>query len=547
LSPDWISLDLIRSGAFCERLKDLGAPNTDRLKLNAFELDHALRVGSKYGLFRLTWGEHSSLSVHRIVQQALRQSVRAGEAAKWQRATLAALAAYAPTEVEDQTPYYTSRFTELLRHVYPSGAVDSRDESVRRWLVNQVRFLYVNGDNGVRRAAIAPTQGLLNDWKDRYGPDDLLVLRLSRWLANLHRALGEPYAAFQLATEAIAYQRRVLGMDHPEVLFSARGRAADLRSLGNFQEALEEDRTTWEGLREAFGDDHPQTRSAAHNLASSLFLAGEIPAALQTARSNYRRRRRLLNERDPMIWSSLAQIGIYQRELGDYDGAVASFRQAAQRLRDAAPHQPALELTVRWHYAITLRRQGQAAVATERTGKVLTELREQLGPDHPNTLACTLSLAAAHRAAGAQPELAVELAETALNGLQTKVGFAPAHPFVALCRLGLELAQCAAGLPGVAHTGAALKSLTEQLGAVHPWTLAAAVNHARSAAAKCLPSDGDDHIQLLTQAHQDCLEFLGAKHPFTIVAEHNLTLARKPPDAHVDKTWREIDVDIPEI
>jgi Mrp family chromosome partitioning ATPase/tetratricopeptide (TPR) repeat protein len=546
LSPDWISLDLVRSAAFCDRLKGLGGPATDLLKLDAFELDHALRTGAKYGLFRLTWGEQSSLRMHRIVQESLKRSVTSGEAGRWQRETLAALAAYAPTEVEDQATYYASRFTELIRHVYPSGAIESRDDAVRRWLVNQTRFLYVQGSVGVRRAAVAPVQKLLAGWKDTYGLDDPLVWRLSGCLANLHRALGEPHQAFQLTTEALGHQRRVLGLDHPQVLFTARGRAADLRSLGNFREALEEDRATWDGLRQAFGADHPQTTSAAHNLASSLFAAGEVPAALQIACANYVRRRRLLDERHPMVWSSLVQIGIYQRELGDYDTAVASLRQAASRLRDADTDQLPLELVARRHLAITQRCMGEAAAASERTGRVLTDMREQLGPGHPNTLACVLSLAAAHRAAGAQPELAVELAHTALDGLQTSVGLVPAHPHIALCRLGLGLALCAAGQAGSGHTEAALRSLTEQLGGVHPWTLAAAVSHARVVAACGRPSEQADSSTRLAQAYQDCLEYLGAKHPYTLIADHNLALARGASDARVDDSWREIDVDIPE-
>ena len=59
-------------------------------------------------------------------------------------------------------------------------------------------------------------------------------------------------------------------------------------------------------------------------------------------------------------------------------------------------------------------------------------------------------------------------------------------------------------------------------------------------------SYSDSHSHTESQSHADCLEFLGARHPYTVVAAHNLGLTRISPETPVDKMWREIDVDIPE-
>jgi hypothetical protein len=170
----------------------------------------------------------------------------------------------------------------------------------------------------------------------------------------------------------------------------------------------------------------------------------------------------------------------------------------------------------------------------------LRDYRELLGPHHPYTLGCSLSFAADHRRIGVDPELAAELARTALTGFQQHVGLRDHHPFVALCKLGLGLALRGAGdfTGAVSHVAAATETLRSRLGDTHPWTLAAAVDEARVLAAA---GDADRAAELISETHTDCVEFLGHDHPHTAVAAHNLRLAAHP----TDQDWRECDVDIP--
>jgi len=274
-----------------------------------------------------------------------------------------------------------------------------------------------------------------------------------------------------------------------------------------------------------------------------MYLSGDVHGALTMAEHNYRQRRRLLGEDDPTTWSPLVQIGVLCRELGRYDKALNALRVAGQRLRDLRQDANPLEVAVRWHQATTLRCQGDVKVAKERNGEALRDFRELIGPHHPNTLACMLSLAAAHRAVGTEPALVVELAETVLAGLLEKVRLIDKHPFVALARIGLGLAHCAAGQDGSAETGSGLALLRERLGGTHPWTLAASVDHARVLAER---DETRRAVGLLAQAHSRCAEHLGGKHPHTAIAKHNLELAERAAAGPVDEAWREIDVDIPE-
>ncbi|RKT56473.1 FxSxx-COOH system tetratricopeptide repeat protein [Saccharothrix australiensis] len=540
LSPQGVALGLVRSPAFLERLVAVGGVDAAPLELDAGEVDRVLWAGARHGLFRVDWGDQYSLRLHRVVQRALRAGMPAPEREARQADVLAALAAYAPTEVEDKSPTRRTRFQELQRHVFPSGAVRSADPKVRRWLVNQVRFLFTDGGAGVRRAALQPGHELLTSWTERFGADDPLRNRLATQLANVHRVLGEPAEALRLDDLALAQQRRALDLTHPQPLITARGRGGDLRGLGLFAEALVEDQSTWENLRMVLGEDHPDTRRAANNLASSMFLSGDAAGALALEEDNFSRRRRLFGEGDEFTWVTLAQIGLYQRELGRYPEALESLLGASQKLQSVRPELNQTQIGVHWNYAIALRLAGRTRAAKERTGKALRDYREVIGPDHPYTLGCALSFSADHRRVGGDPELAVELARTALDGFRALEGIREDHPFTALCRLGLGLALGAAGdhAGAVDHVAAAAEALRARLGDTHPWTLAAAVDEARVRAAA---GDVDGAAVLIAEAHADCVEFLGPDHPHTVVAAHNLRVAAHP----ADQDWRECDVDVP--
>ncbi len=73
------------------------------------------------------------------------------------------------------------------------------------------------------------------------------------------RSQGRFSDARDLDTYVLERQRAVLGPDHPHALMTANGLGADLRALGDFQEALAADRETYESFKEQFGEDYPRT------------------------------------------------------------------------------------------------------------------------------------------------------------------------------------------------------------------------------------------------------------------------------------------------
>jgi cellulose biosynthesis protein BcsQ len=540
LSPDGIGLDLLRSAGMRRALAGQSGTDGYALRLDAGEIDRVLWLGSRYGLFQVTWGARHSLQQHRVVQAALRAGMTEDERAARLASVHEILAEFAPSEVDDAEPNYLRRFAELQRHIAPAAARAATTDTVRRWLVNQVRYLYAHGGPRVHSTAVEPTRKLLEEWTTRHGAGDALRLRLAGQLANLYRALGNPAEALRLDEEALADQRRTWEIRRPQTLTTARGRGGDLRGLGQFLDAFLEDQATWQGFIDELGEDHPQTLMAANNYATSLFLSGDTVAACDVAEQNYLRRRRLLGENNLRTWSSLAKLGAYRRELGDYDAALDMLDTAAQRLHALLPEPHPAELSVRYERAVTRRFTGSPKTAREATGNVVRDYREFLGPDHPRTLAGVLSLAAAARA-NHQFDSAVDLAGEALSGFLRLVD--ARHPFVALCRLGVGLARRCEGDAGLPEITAAAGSLNAELGDTHPWTLAASVDHAVALAAAGSVAQARE---LLEETHGACLEFLGVRHPYTSVAAHDLDLAGDGPAGFDQLAWKDIDVDIPD-
>ena len=85
------------------------------------------------------------------------------------------------------------------------------------------------------------------------GPDHSQTLHLQFQIANVLRSQGRFIEARELDTYVLERQRAVLGEDHLLTLITANGLGADLKSLGEYREALDIDRKTYDSLRTSSG------------------------------------------------------------------------------------------------------------------------------------------------------------------------------------------------------------------------------------------------------------------------------------------------------
>lgn len=547
LSPLGVSLDVLRSPTTLARLSSIVEDAPPMLATDVVEIDRVLWIGARSGLFHVGWGESPVLWLHRQVQASLIAAMNEEHRRARNTHVLRILAAYAPMEM-DRSDNAKNRHNELQRHVQPSQAIRSEEDTVRRWLVNQLRFLYVVGNVDIWRAAIEPAEEALAHWATFAGPD-VLRGQLATQLANIHRRLGQNDQARRLDIEAVDDLRRI-HREHPRAWIAARGLGGDLRGLGLFAEALVEDQKTLAGLKATLGADHPHTRSAANNLALTEYLSGNTQEALDLEEDNFKRRMRLFGPKHLATWYSLCNIGMYLRELGEYDKATEALKTAwletmdltsAQNIRNSPE-----ELRIKWQYAITERRKGDSSAAKQHNAEAAAGYRQRAGSDHPDTVACELSLSVAYRMAR-DTEHGLRKATECVRQLRGLTAITEDHPFVWLgeLTLGLHLRACNRHEEALEVLDIAAAGLARKLTTNHPWALAATVNQATQLA---ICDRTDEAVTALERTIETFRDHLDPKHPYVTCAVHNLDVAKRrragtPTAADV---WRDIDIDIPQ-
>jgi serine/threonine protein kinase/tetratricopeptide (TPR) repeat protein len=207
--------------------------------------------------------------------------------------------------------------------------------------------------------------------------------------------------------------------------------------------------------------------------------------------------------------------------LGEDATIRAAVEAAEPKIAGAFHDRPLVEAAIRNTLGLTYwyLRESKAAIAQHE--RALGLRHDQLGPDHPHTLASMNNLALAYKAAG-QLEKALPLFEQTLAQRQEKLG--PDHPDTLTCMNNLASAykavgQLAKAVPLYEQT---LAKRQEKFGPDHPRTLGSMNNLAMAYKAA---GQLDKALPLLQQALAKWQEKLGPDHPHTLGSMNNLALA----------------------
>ncbi len=524
LAPIGMSQRLLRSPEMLAQLNAVDSEFADPVVLN-----NVLRVLTTYGFSLLGETPRATLQVHPLVLEIVRNQLPPERLAERSVAVARMLAASAPLDIDDDTTGRADVYAELQQHLEPSGAWRQTDFAVRRWLVNQVRYLWQTETVSAWNTAVELGERLAHYWSEALPDkeDDALLLRLQTQLANVYRSRCDFDLALAMDAKVVSRQRRVLGLYHLRTLMTARSYGADLRLVGDFQGAMLEDQSTWQAFSQTLGDNHLMTIVASSNLALSELMAGEPEQALQRQDGDLVRAQRIAAERPTQTAWILFHTGTLLRELGRYHDSRERLSEAKQRFGDLVSNgtlAPTVWVVLRTAagLAITDRRLGRASL--EQTELVLRDCRDTYGDLYPDVLALLLSRAGALHAES-QALAAVRQAEQALAGYQA--AFGEDHPFTWLCQVDLSIYALTGGMRDMAEemSRLSLSSMqhSESLGRRHLWTLAAAV-----ARANVLVATGrlEEARSLEDQTVNEYRRRMGAHHAFTRTAEKNAAHTR---------------------
>jgi cellulose biosynthesis protein BcsQ/tetratricopeptide (TPR) repeat protein len=534
LAPE-VALELVHSDALAETLASLDPSVTERIvrgtlvqHLNRLAL---LRVDQRGEAGPV--GEHGErthggqIIMHRLLQLMVRTELGAGDLGRTKHEIHRVLANIRPDgEVDD--PETWPRFRMLWPHVEASEAVNCPDESVRRLMVDRVRYLWLRGD--LERAQLRAEstdeawRQLLEQTTDprqrRSIEVQLHSLRFNH--ANILRSLGEFEQSRRMNDQALAAQLALLGERHPHALMTAGGLAGDLRSLGRYGEALELDRKTHATWSEVCGDDHPRTLAALNNLAVSHRLMGNFGEARERDEVTYQRRRLVLGDTHPRTLSSLGSLARDVRDAGEYERSVELLQTLVEMARTPAPFTSEF-FNAKANLAVSLRSAGRSVEAAELLDEAVDALRASRGDSSPDCRAARLSRAV-NRIALRQYNAARQEMQEIRAEYERSLGAKHPHTVVCMTNLGVIARAFSEHSEAIELTREAVETLDDMLGPDHPFTL-----DSRTNLAICLAEGGDaaSAEQTLDGTLPRVTRAYGPDHPVTLRCRANLGLATK--------------------
>ncbi|GGK94198.1 NTPase [Sphaerisporangium melleum] len=512
-SPHGVPLALIRSTPSRAYAAGLMREYGDELAV-----DMLVRLVHDHALARLEHGPQGVLRLHRVIGALIRARMSPRAVEERRRQALRLLALYAPIDTEGPG---AGAFAELGDHLEPSGALASDDDMVRRWVVNQVRYLYLQGDRSAWLRARAIGRTALAAWSSTEGGASGPVGNLQVQLANVERALGDRTAAFELTQTALR-RLSAAGERHPLRYIAAQAHAADLRVAGEFDEAYHWDSLACAGMTALLGSDHEWSNRTLNNLALSASLNGRPHLAADLIMRCFDDRVRLHGEEDLDAWRAALTAGVLLRDLGEYERAYELQRRGVgvlMRRHAKGGRRGLLVLRLEMGLAACERMLGRPFDALARDRETLEELRVLVGPADLYTALCHAGLAAGLHAKGGH-EGAAEHGRAAHAAL---AALATGHPYAYAAQVNLAAylrASNAAEARALAED--AYQALRSRLGVRHPYTLAAA----GTLATQLTETDPDRALALDFDTHDYLSRLFGPDHPRVRAAADNLANTR---------------------
>jgi Tetratricopeptide repeat/NB-ARC domain len=508
--PEPIPRDIFRRG------HQAAGTHVSELLADPILLSRAIRELGRFALIRI---DGRSIQVHRLIQALMRDELEPEAASAYQHDAHLLLAAGAPRDPDDQTLW--PRFAELVAHALApvTAFPHCTERSVRQFVLNIIRYLYVSGD---RTTCLLAAEEFIAQWQEDSGPDNYEVLSAQRYRGSTLRELGQTPAAYEVVETAARRATEAFGELDPLTLALNGAFGASLRARGDFGAALTLDKEVLSRYVTEFGADDLQTLRALSNLALDCILTSDY----DQARELYQRSYLLLRDAGrgtpaTDVLTSWNGLALALRLGGNYAEARDVSEEAYDFGREMLGSDHYLTVRAAIDRSVALRKAGSNHEETlEVTLGVFERCTTLFGPDNPDTLAAAVSLGNIQRTIG-QEDQAYKL--TLSTAERYKRVFGPDHPYSHCCAGNLALLLRAADEIQRARevNEAALAGLDARLTRQHHYSLAIATNLASDLAALgetgAARQLGEDTLGRLS-------ELLGESHPLSLCCAANLAL-----------------------
>jgi tetratricopeptide (TPR) repeat protein len=514
--PDPIPRDVFGRGARSDR-QQLGEILSDPILLTRI-----IRELGRYALIKIDT-ENRTVQVHRLIQALLRDELPEEEQVHLRHEVHLLLAGASRLEPDDGQNW--PRFAALVPHVEPSELTECRDQRVREFALDLVRYLYRSGDHQSARTFVERS---IRKWTADSGEDNREVLAAHLHHGNILRELGLYQESYAETSAALERARRVLGPDDQLTLWIANSFGGDLRAHGDFAAAGDNDEDVLRLQTATVGESNSGTLRAMNNLALDYGLISQYVQARDLHRRAYSLQSRVGEQTAKVAllisWNGLARA---VRLCGSYTEARDVGEEAYEYGRQELGSEHRHTLLTAKDLSIALRRMGKYDEALELARDMHDRCQRLFGAGHPDTLAAATSLSNILRTIG-QADEGFAVAEDATKRYPAVYG--DQHPYYHGCAGNLALLRRERGdVTGARELDeASLAGLEARLGRDHHYSLTVATNLASD-----LAMLGDVHAA--RELGEDTLRrlrvLLGNDHPMTLGCAANLSIDRRKDDA----------------
>jgi len=376
LQPDAIPEELFHQGG-----EHLGA-TLERVCRDALEWDRVVAIACAYSLLSRQ-PEEQTLSLHRLVQAVLFETMTEAEREQWIRRVTSALDLLFP-DVRPATGYAIWKQCERLQPhaLLCLHQAEALEESLTfaSLAYKVAQYLRVRG----RYAEAEPLyQRALRIRERAYGPDHAQVAPSLNDLAILYWCLGKYEQAEPLYRRALRIWEQSLGPDHPQVGTSLNNLGFLYRDQGRYTEAEPHYLQALRIWEQSLGPDHPDVAHPLTNLAVLYQDQDRHAEAEPLARRALRIWEQSLGPDHPLVSSALNMLAALYRDQGRYAEAERLALQSLSiREQSLGPDHPDVAHPLNT-LAQLYRDLGRYAEAEPLARRALRIWEQSLGAEHP--------------------------------------------------------------------------------------------------------------------------------------------------------------------
>jgi tetratricopeptide (TPR) repeat protein len=425
LHPDAIPEELFLRGT--ARL----GPTLISIGTHPLTLNTALSIINSYSLLRRKSRERT-LSVHRLVQAVLRDTMAEQEQEQWLLQAIAALDAVFPNVTHE----VWGLCERLLPHVLTCAAAvasQKHNPELASLLYKTAHYLcgraqYEQAEPLFQRALYIREQAL--------GPEHPLTAYPLNGLAELYREQGKYAEAEPLFQRALHIREQALGPEHPDAASTLNGLAELYREQGKYEQAEPLYQRALHIREQALGPEHLQVAYPLNGLAILYKEQGKYAEAEPLLKRALHIWEQALGPEHPQVAHPLNNLAILYKVQGKYAEAELLYQRALYIGEQAlGPEHPQVAHPLN-NLAELYREQGKYAEAEPLLKRALHIWEQALGPEHLQVSYPLNGLATLYREQGKYAE-AEPLYRRALHIREQALG--PEYPQVAYSLNGLAI------------------------------------------------------------------------------------------------------------